>query len=94
MLRPLSRALLIAALSLGYISFHGHWNDAFAKKHSDDDDSGDDDSGDDDSGDDSHGHTGRAQSQHPEPLSGVLGCCMCGHVATSFLSSIQKTDVS
>jgi hypothetical protein len=54
MLRPLSRALLIAALSLGYISFHGHWNDAFAKKHSDDDDdSGDDDESSDDSGDDS-----------------------------------------
>jgi hypothetical protein len=53
MLRPLSRALLIAALSLGYISFHGHWNDAFAKKHSDDDDdSGDDDESSDDSGDD------------------------------------------
>lgn len=53
MLRPLSRALLIAALSLGYISWHGHWNDAFAKKHSDDDDSDDDDSGDDSGGDDS-----------------------------------------
>lgn len=52
MLRPLSRALLIAALSLGYIAYHGHWNDAFAKKHSDDDDSGDDDEGDDDSGGD------------------------------------------
>ena len=40
MLRPLSRALLIAALSLSYIAFHGHWNDAFAKKHGGDDDSG------------------------------------------------------
>lgn len=54
MLRPLSRALLIAALSLSYIAFHGHWNDAFAKKHGGDDDSGgddDDSGGDDDSGD-------------------------------------------
>ena len=56
MLRPLSRALLIAALSLGYVAWHGHWNDAFAKKHGgDDDDSGDDDSGDDGGGDDSAG---------------------------------------
>jgi hypothetical protein len=56
MLRPLSRALLIAALSLGYIAWHGHWNDAFAKKHSDDDSGGDDDDSggdDDDSGGDS-----------------------------------------
>ena len=52
MLRPLSRALMIAALSLTYVAWHGHWNDAFAKKHGGDDDS-DDDSGDDDSGDDS-----------------------------------------
>jgi hypothetical protein len=59
MLRPLSRALLIAALSLGYIAWHGHWNDAFAKKHSGDDDGGDDDSGGDDSGgDDSGGDDG------------------------------------
>jgi hypothetical protein len=53
MLRPLSRALLIAALSLGYIAWHGHWNDAFAKKHGGDDDGGDDDGGDDSGGDDS-----------------------------------------
>ena len=50
MLRPLSRALMIAALSLTYVAWHGHWNDAFAKKHGGDDDS-DDDSGGDDSGD-------------------------------------------
>lgn len=51
MLRPLSRALLIAALSLGYVALHGHWNDAFAKKHGGDDDGGDDSGGDsDDSG--------------------------------------------
>jgi hypothetical protein len=56
MLRPLSRALLIAALSLGYVALHGHWNDAFAKKHGgDDDDSSDDDSSDDSGGDDSAG---------------------------------------
>ncbi len=55
MLRPLSRALLIAALSLGYVAWHGHWNDAFAKKHGGDDDGGDDDSDDDSGGDDSAG---------------------------------------
>jgi hypothetical protein len=61
MLRPLSRALLIAALSLSYIAFHGHWNDACAKKHSGGDDDGggdDDDGGDDDSGGDSGGDKG------------------------------------
>ena len=59
MLRPLSRALLIAALSLGYVAWHGHYSDAFAKKHGgDDDDSGgddDDSGGGDDSADDSGG---------------------------------------
>jgi hypothetical protein len=52
MLRPLSRALLIAALSLGYVALHGHWNDAFAKKHGGDDDGGDDSGDSDDSGGD------------------------------------------
>jgi hypothetical protein len=44
---------MIAALSLTYVAWHGHWNDAFAKKHGGDDDSDDDSGGDDDSGDDS-----------------------------------------
>jgi len=55
MLRPLSRALLIAALSLTYVAWHGHWNDAFAKKHGGDDDGGGDDGGDDDGGGDDGG---------------------------------------
>lgn len=59
MLRPLSRALMIAALSLTYVAWHGHWNDAYAKKHGGDDDSGDDDdSGGDDSGGDDGGDKG------------------------------------
>jgi hypothetical protein len=57
MLRPLSRALMIAALSLTYVAWHGHWNDAFAKKHGGDDDGGDD-GGDDDGGDDGGGDSG------------------------------------
>jgi hypothetical protein len=50
-LRPLSRALLIAALSLTYVAWHGHWSDADAKKHGGDDDSDDDGGDDGDDGD-------------------------------------------
>ncbi len=52
------RLTLIAGISFGYIAWHGHWHDAFAKKGHSDDSGGDDDDDDsasgsgDDSGDD------------------------------------------
>src|SRR2546423_4957868 len=63
MLPKLSRGLrlaLVIALSLGYVAWHGHTHDAFAKKGGDDggDDEGDDDSGGDDSGGDKGGDAG------------------------------------
>ncbi len=74
------RLTLIAGISFGYIAWHGHTRDAFAKKgHSSDDSGGDDDDDDDsasgsgdDSGDDASEEDAEADKEQPPVTAGGL----------------------